>query len=226
MESDRPLSYLHLSMLETFKKLPRKKQIAILDAAAAVFAAKGYYQANVGEICRRAGISNGALYKYFKNKEDLYISVFDRIVHLFSIDPQRFSDADKSVYDMLEDLLKDIVRLARRNADYISVYFELGLPAMSKMAPLLSERIEEPAKKMWVNLVEKGKDSGDIDRRIDSNVAAFVIDNHVMLFMFSCVSEHYDWRFGSYFGKRKKLLSGDTKIKIVLKSIKMLLGTH
>ncbi|RLB79785.1 MAG: TetR/AcrR family transcriptional regulator, partial [Deltaproteobacteria bacterium] len=55
-------------MLKTFKKLPRKKQIAILDAAAAVFASKGYYQANVGEICRRAGISNGALYKYFKNK--------------------------------------------------------------------------------------------------------------------------------------------------------------
>jgi TetR/AcrR family transcriptional regulator len=210
-------------MLATFKKLPRKKQVAILDAAANVFASKGYYQANVETICRKAGISNGALYKYFKNKEDLFVSVFDRIVRIFSIDPRRFSSKDKSVYEKLQDLLNDIVRVAENHRDYIAVYFELGLPSMSKMAPYLSERIEEPAKAQWLNLVKEGKIRGEIDQHIDSKVASFIIDNHVMLFMFSCISDHYDRRFNSYFGKKGKIFSNQDKIQKVLASIKMLL---
>jgi TetR/AcrR family transcriptional regulator len=211
-------------MLKTFKKLPRNRQTAILDAAAKVFAEEGYYQANVADICKKARISNGALYKYFKNKRDVFISVFDRTAHLFSIDAERFSSHDKSIYRKLRDLLSDIVRLAERHADYIAVYFDLGSPSMSKMAPVLSERIEDPAKRVWLSLVDEGKRRGEIDKKVDSRIASYIIDNHVMLFMFSCVSEHYDRRFSSYFAKEKKAFTNQEKIEIVLKSIKTLLS--
>ena len=71
-------------MQDTFKKLPEKKQAQILDAAAYVFARKGYDAANVSAICRKARISNGALYKYFKNKEDLFATTLSRIGVLFA----------------------------------------------------------------------------------------------------------------------------------------------
>jgi AcrR family transcriptional regulator len=44
----------------------------IIDAALAVFSAKGYAKANIREIAKSAGISVGGVYLYFKNKEDLY----------------------------------------------------------------------------------------------------------------------------------------------------------
>jgi AcrR family transcriptional regulator len=44
----------------------------IIDAAIAVFSAKGYAKANVREIAKSAGISVGGVYLYFKNKEELY----------------------------------------------------------------------------------------------------------------------------------------------------------
>jgi AcrR family transcriptional regulator len=44
----------------------------IIDAAIAVFSAKGYAKANIREIAKSAGISVGGVYLYFKNKEDLY----------------------------------------------------------------------------------------------------------------------------------------------------------
>ncbi|MDL1899078.1 helix-turn-helix transcriptional regulator [Anaerolineae bacterium CFX7] len=44
----------------------RKAQI--LDAAAAVFARKGFYQASMDDIVEEAGLSKGALYWYFKSK--------------------------------------------------------------------------------------------------------------------------------------------------------------
>lgn len=211
-------------MLSTFRKLSKERQNTILDAAARVFAQNGYYRANVADICRGARISNGALYKYFKNKRDVFNSVFDRTVRLFSIDPERFFSTKKSVYQKLRNLLDAITRLAEVHPEYITVYFDLGSPSMSGMAASLSERIEQPAKAVWLSLVEEGKKSGEIDKKLDSNVASYIIDDYVMLFMFSCVSDHYNRRFSSYFGKRKGTLTNQEKMRIVLGSIRMVLS--
>jgi len=51
----------------------RKKQI--LHAAARVFAAKGFEGATISDIAREAGISEGSIYNYFKNKNDLLVSL-------------------------------------------------------------------------------------------------------------------------------------------------------
>lgn len=210
-------------MLETFKKLPKKKQKAILDAAAKVFAQKGYYRANVADICKKARISNGALYKYFKNKEDVFTSVFDRTVQLFSVEYEAFFSTEKSIYQKIQTILEKILYVADRYADYIVIYFDLGSPSMSKFAPALSGRIENPAKAFWLSLIKEGKKRGEIDEKINSKVASYIIDNHVMLFMFSCVSEHYSKRFNSYFGKKDKALTNKEKTDFVLKSIRTLL---
>ncbi len=57
-------------------KNSEKHQI-ILDAAVKVFARKGFYQSRVAEIAREAGVADGTVYLYFKNKDDLLISIFE-----------------------------------------------------------------------------------------------------------------------------------------------------
>lgn len=47
----------------------------ICDAALEVFAEKGFAAAKLDEIARRAGVSKGTLYLYFKDKEDLFRAV-------------------------------------------------------------------------------------------------------------------------------------------------------
>ncbi len=51
----------------------RKKQI--LDAAAKVFAAKGFERATIADIAREARVAEGSIYNYFKNKGDLLVSI-------------------------------------------------------------------------------------------------------------------------------------------------------
>ncbi len=53
----------------------KQKERVLLDAARAVFVEKGYDGARVTEIARRAGISDGALYSYYKAKSDLMQAV-------------------------------------------------------------------------------------------------------------------------------------------------------
>ncbi len=49
----------------------------LLEAAAAVFAARGYEGASVEAICEVAGYSTGALYSNFKNKDDLFLRLYE-----------------------------------------------------------------------------------------------------------------------------------------------------
>lgn len=53
------------------------KRRRILDAAVQVFAARGFYNARVSDIAKAAGVADGTIYLYFKNKDDLLISLFE-----------------------------------------------------------------------------------------------------------------------------------------------------
>lgn len=48
----------------------------IIDAAVVVIAENGYHQSQVSKIAKQAGVADGTIYLYFKNKEDILISLF------------------------------------------------------------------------------------------------------------------------------------------------------
>ena len=55
----------------------------ILDAAVDVIAENGYFQSPVSKIAERAGVADGTVYLYFKNKDDLLRSAIDRLMQQF-----------------------------------------------------------------------------------------------------------------------------------------------
>jgi AcrR family transcriptional regulator len=57
-----------------FEKLPPEKRELILETAAKEFAEYGYEGASLNQILAKSGISKGAAYYYFDNKEDLYVT--------------------------------------------------------------------------------------------------------------------------------------------------------
>src|SRR5207253_4301956 len=54
------------------------KREAILRAATRVFARNGYFNSKVADIARAAGVADGTVYLYFKSKEEILHSIFDR----------------------------------------------------------------------------------------------------------------------------------------------------
>ena len=53
------------------------KRDRILRAAIRVFAQNGFYATRVSEIAKAAGVADGTIYLYFKNKDDVLISIFE-----------------------------------------------------------------------------------------------------------------------------------------------------
>ncbi len=64
--------------IKTRREKVADREIAILKAAASVFNEKGYAKASMAEIARKAGVADGTVYLYFKNKDDLIRGVLAR----------------------------------------------------------------------------------------------------------------------------------------------------
>jgi len=81
---------IHLSMPATARALARRpvrlsrpaargdKRDRILAAATQVFARHGFFGAQVADVAREAGIAAGTVYLYFRSKDDLLISIFEK----------------------------------------------------------------------------------------------------------------------------------------------------
>jgi len=83
------------------------KREAILDAAIVELARSGFQRTTVAMIARRAGVADGTIYLYFRNKEDMLYSVFERAMDRFIGEGQaRLAGAATA-----EDKLRRVVEL-------------------------------------------------------------------------------------------------------------------
>src|SRR5919206_4154777 len=64
-------------------KRNKPKYMQIVDAAVIAIAENGYHQAQVAKIAKQAGVADGTIYLYFKNKEDILISLFEEKMGIF-----------------------------------------------------------------------------------------------------------------------------------------------
>ncbi len=73
------------------------KHQKIIKAAVKIFAEKGFYNSRVSEIAKEANVADGTIYLYFKNKDDILISLFEeefgQIVHKMRQELEKEKDA-------------------------------------------------------------------------------------------------------------------------------------
>ncbi len=211
-------------MLSAFGKLSDARQKAILEAAAKVFAQRGFFQANISEICRKAHISNGALYKYFKNKKALFMGVFDYAMEIMRSELfQKNLDQQRSVYETVRRIFESLIVLAKKHPELLMLYVNIGSCSMNKMAPVLSKQIEGEAKRFWLELVRRGKANGEIKEDFADVGVAYFLDNHLSLLAYSLVSKHFETRFMVYFGDDVAAMSGEEAVNVIMRSIRMIL---
>lgn len=122
---------------ETAKEARRE---AILDAARACFAEYGYEGATVARLEQATGLSRGAIFNYYENKEELFLALAD-------------ADAQRLARLWLESGFEETLRaLLAEEPAWLGVYFELGRrlrtdPAFrerwARRAPDLERQLEE-----------------------------------------------------------------------------------
>ena len=81
------------------EQLIQARREQVLDAAAVVFADKGFDRATTKEIAQVAGVSEGTIYNYFTNKFDLLIGLMSRIAEIGTLPEELVAASQGDVRD-------------------------------------------------------------------------------------------------------------------------------
>jgi len=109
----------------------------IQEAARTVFAEKGYSGASIELIARAAQLSVGAIYLYFRSKEDLYVSLVEDALTVFDVEMARVRE-DNEPSARLRETWNILLRWAERETEGPRILRLLAQPAIR---PQLSDEV-------------------------------------------------------------------------------------
>ncbi|GED02635.1 TetR/AcrR family transcriptional regulator [Bacillus atrophaeus] len=151
-------------------KQKRPKYMQIIDAAVEVIAENGYHQSQVSKIAKQAGVADGTIYLYFKNKEDILISLFKEKMGQFI---ERMEEEIKEKQTAKEKLALVITKHFSLLADdrHLAIVTQLELRQSNLQ---LRQKINDILKG-YLNILEsiltEGIESGEFKENLDIRLA-------------------------------------------------------
>ncbi|KTD88683.1 TetR family transcriptional regulator [Paenibacillus etheri] len=154
-----------LAISEDEKLTP--KQISILQAAIEVFSEKGYAAAATSEIAQMAGVAEGTIFRYYKTKKDLLLSIIgptmSRMLAPFVL--RNFNGLLDVPYDNFEEFLRTLIinrlEFARRNFKILKILIQ-EIPFQPKLKEQFAENILSKVLERVVEIVEHFKAKGEV----------------------------------------------------------------
>src|SRR6476619_2298991 len=147
------------------------KRDAILRAAIDVFAERGYFNAQVADVARAAGVAAGTVYLYFKSKDDLLVSIFDRSMREgLTLGREAVADLDDP-----RERLRRLARghLARLGGDRnLAIVFQVELRQSTKFMERFSATLLRDYLGLIREAVADGQRAGLFRTDIKATVAA------------------------------------------------------
>ncbi len=98
---------------------------SILDAAAAVFLERGISATTMDEIAHRAELSKGAVYLYFKSKEELYLALLVEASRVLVDGVRKTRDLGGNPYEQIVRLIRAYYSFYQASPDYFRLLFVL-----------------------------------------------------------------------------------------------------
>jgi len=102
-----------------------KTRARILDAALHLISERGYNGATTAEIARRAGVAEGTIYRYFKDKKELFVACVEPVVQE-ALSRERALPRSGNVRDLVRLRIRELVQVMRENGDVFNVLFTEG----------------------------------------------------------------------------------------------------
>lgn len=148
-----------------------KKRQEILHSAHACFAKKGFEASTVDDIVAHSGISKGAIYNYFKSKDEIYLALMDGQTNETGTKFTKAISKRETALDKLNYLIDAYLNNDpndEENKDHALVHFEFRLYSTRK--PDLKKALTERYKSFFVNLlvgiINEGQSTGEFKKEI------------------------------------------------------------
>jgi len=150
---------------------PQPKRDAILRAAINVFAERGYFNSQVADVARVAGVAAGTVYLYFRSKDDLLISIFERGMREAIAEGRTLVAAHVDPRERLRQFARlHLARLGRNRN--LAVVFQVELRQSTKFMERFSATLLRDYLGLMRDAIAEGQQSGLFRRDLNPTVAA------------------------------------------------------
>jgi AcrR family transcriptional regulator len=158
-----------------------EKRVLIIEAAAKVFARRGFSGTLMADIAVEAGIGKGTLYEYFDSKEDLFFAVFEWFVQATEAEAKvSISALGGSASERLNALSDSLMNSWAQMKDMYSLVMEFWSASASSQ---MRERFKQAFKNGYSDfrqivssLIRKGIQGGEFRPEVDAeSVAAALV---------------------------------------------------
>ncbi|MGH9386059.1 MAG: TetR/AcrR family transcriptional regulator C-terminal domain-containing protein [Vicinamibacterales bacterium] len=149
------------------------KRDAILRAATRVFARNGFFQSQVADVARVAGVAAGTVYLYFQSKDDLLVSIFERTMR------EAIADG-RAALDGVEDARERLLRIARLHLERLgrdrdlAIVFQVELRQSTKFMERFSATYVQDYLKLIRDTIASGQQAGTLRANVSATTAAKV----------------------------------------------------
>lgn len=156
---------------------------AILRAARAVFARKGFHGTTIADIAEEAGIALGTVYLYFPSKNAIFAALHERLFELIGRAAARGAPPGGSLRDDVDARVSAVFETCRENRELLRLVVlntDPTSPEAREMARAAHER-ERPL----ADLYRRAMDAGVV-RRADPETLAKLVTGLVSIAVYQC----------------------------------------
>src|SRR6476620_11837930 len=147
------------------------KRDALLRAAIETFAARGFFNAQVADVARTAGVAAGTVYLYYRGKDDLLISIFERTMKEAIDTGRRSLEGCTQPIDRLREIAR--LHLERLGRDrHLAVVFQVELRQSTKFMERFSATYLREYLGIIRDVIAEGQAKGVFRKQINPTLAA------------------------------------------------------
>ena len=144
----------------------------LLDAAARVFARKGFHASRVGDIAEEAGVAHGLLYHYFRSKEEVLETIFRETWTQLVADTDRIEHSGAPLREQLRRFARIYLGSWLLTPELIRV-----LVREIARSPDVGERVDEIRAVFLAlqRMIEAARERGEVRADCDPQLAAWIV---------------------------------------------------
>jgi len=157
-------------MYQNFYKLDREKQKRIINSSLYVFSINDFKHASTDDIAAKAKISKGSLFQYFKNKQSLYIFVYDYALKVLEKKAnENFNFEETDYFEILCQSQKQKMALLEQYPYSYQFVIKASSEKIPEIVKLVADVNQKKEAEMVINIFEnidysKFKDGTDIEK--------------------------------------------------------------
>jgi AcrR family transcriptional regulator len=162
-----PARNSHMNRAQRGKQIASYRKKQITRAAYEIIAEKGYYNFTMMDIAQRAGVSSGLIHHYFKDKENMLVTLLREMQQNIRISTEKAIEQTTDPKEQLDIFMNEAFNLVEVEREYIYVTYDFltQIKFNERMQRIMS-KLYRGYRETMVNILRAGKEKGtfhDVD---------------------------------------------------------------